>query len=125
MSRRKVPIRQSEMVRRFSQRLRELRLGNGMTQVELARSAQVTVSYVSRLESAKIAPGVDMVERLAFALGSSIADLLPAAEPLDTLIVLKEQAKRMHETLMQKGDRETFLRLNPFLSLLVEAISKR
>jgi hypothetical protein len=29
------------------------------------------------------------------------------------------------EAVLEKGDRETFLRLNPFLALLVEAAGKR
>jgi hypothetical protein len=50
---------------------------------------------------------------------------LPASAPPDDLPVLKEQAKRMVDALFRDGDRETFLRLNPFLALLAEASSKR
>jgi len=123
--RRKVQIIHAEIVRLFAQRLREVRISQGMTQLELARLSEVTVTYVSRLESAGAAPGIDLVARLAGALGTTITDLLPTAVPPDPLPGLKEQALRMLNTLLEKGDRETFLRLNPFLALLVEASSKR
>jgi hypothetical protein len=38
--------------------------------------------------------------------------------------ILREQAERLFGTLPKKGDRETFLRLNPLLALLVEAVGK-
>src|SRR5471030_3057874 len=72
MARRKVPIRQSDLVRRFAERLRAERLARGMTQADLARLAQVTVSYVSRLESGQIAPGIDLVERIAKSMAIAV-----------------------------------------------------
>jgi transcriptional regulator with XRE-family HTH domain len=96
-----------------------------MTQADLARRASVTPAYVSRLEGAKVAPGIDMVERLAAVLGTSPADLLPSEAAPDPLPVLMDQAKEMLDTLLDTGDRECFLRLNPFLALLVEAVTKR
>jgi transcriptional regulator with XRE-family HTH domain len=125
MPRRRVPIRQSELVKRFAERLRELRQSRGITQADLARKATITASYVSRLEGGKVAPGIDMVERLASVLATSVTDLLPTNPPPDPLPVLQEQAKEMLNTLLDKGGREVFLRLNPFLAFLVEAATKR
>jgi transcriptional regulator with XRE-family HTH domain len=96
-----------------------------MTQAELARRAEVPGTHLSGLENAEIAPGIDLVDRLARALGAAVADLLPAAAPPEPLPVLREQAEWLFATLLEKGDRETFLRLNPFLALLVEAAAKR
>jgi transcriptional regulator with XRE-family HTH domain len=96
-----------------------------MTQAELARRADVSVTHLSELENADIAPGIDPVDRLARALGAAMADLLPSAAPPEPLSVLREQAERLFDTLLEKGDRETYLRLNPFLALLVEAAGKR
>ncbi len=121
MARRRVPIRQSDLVRRFAARLRDVRLARGMTQADLARLAQVTVAYVSRLEGAKIAPGIDLVERVAAALGTSVADLLPADSPPDPLPTLHAQARQLLDELVRVGDREAFTRLNPVLALIVEA----
>src|SRR3954447_23102666 len=45
---------------------------------------------------AKVAPGIDLVARLAKALETSISDLLPEAEPPDPLPVLREQGPEAH-----------------------------
>lgn len=125
MARRRVPIRQSDLVRRFAARVREVRLARGMTQADLARRAQVTVAYVSRLEGGRVPPGIDLVERLAAALGTAAADLLPADAPADPLPVLRDQAQRMLGELVRVGDRDAFARLNPILSLILEAAARR
>jgi transcriptional regulator with XRE-family HTH domain len=125
MPRRRVPIRHSALVGRFSERLREVRQSLGKTQAELARDAHVTTSYVSRLEGGKVAPGIDMVERLASALATTVNDLLPTAATPDPLPAMKEQTRRLVDVLLEKGDRDTFVRMNPYLALLVESCTKR
>ena len=117
--------KRAEVVRPFADRLRELWRSRGMTQADLARRAEVSVTHHSELENADIAPGIDPVDRLARALGAAMADLLPSAAPPEPLPVLREQAERRFDTLLEKADRETYLRLNPFLALLVEAAGKR
>jgi transcriptional regulator with XRE-family HTH domain len=117
--------KRAEVVRLFADRLRELRRSRGMTQAELARRAEVSVTHLSELENAEIAPGIDLVDRLARALGAAPAELLPSGAPPEPLPVLREQAERLFGALLEKGDREAFLRLNPLLALLVEAASKR
>jgi len=87
-------------------RMRELRRSRGMTQAELARRADVSVSHLPELENADIAPGIDLEDRLARAVGAATADLLSSAAP-EPLPVLREQVERL------------------FLALLVEAASKR
>src|SRR4051812_5702620 len=119
-----MPTRKSkkhgEIVPRFAARLRELRQSRGLTQAELAERAQVAATHLSELENAAIAPGIDLVDRLARALGTTAADLLPAAGGPDPLPLLKEHASQMLAVLQEKGDRESFLSLNPILALLVE-----
>lgn len=95
-----------------------------MTQAELARQAHFTVSYVSRLESALVAPGIDLVARLARALGVNIADLLPTEPPVDTIVVLREQSQRLFSLIMGAGDRDMISLLNQVMALLAEAASK-
>jgi transcriptional regulator with XRE-family HTH domain len=121
----KKEIEHAGIVLRFGARLRELRNSRGMTQAELAHQAHVTASYVWRLEGGGAAPGIDLLDRLAVALGTTASDLLPAAEPQDSLPVLKEQARKIFETLMNEGDRETFLLLNPLMARLLESPTRR
>jgi transcriptional regulator with XRE-family HTH domain len=95
-----------------------------MTQLELAQQSHITESYCGRLERGETSPGIDLVDRLATALGTTAADLLPATETPDTLAVLRGQAKNLFETILQSGDRDTFLALNPFLAKLAESSAR-
>ncbi len=123
--RRKKRVEQAEVVRLFAARLREVRRSRGMTQAELARRANVTASYVWRLESGGAAPGIDLVDRLASALGTTTHDLMPTAAAPDTLAVLREQARTLFETVVTNADRETLLMLNPLLARIAETPDRR
>jgi transcriptional regulator with XRE-family HTH domain len=122
--RRKARIEQDEVVRLFAARLREVRRSRGMTQVELGRRANVTASYVWRLESGGAAPGIDLVARLARALGTSSHDLMPKVAPSDTMAILRDQARGLFDSLLAAADRETLLMLNPLLARLAEAAER-
>jgi transcriptional regulator with XRE-family HTH domain len=122
----KPKIRQAEVVQAFAARLRDLRTARGMTQVELARAAHVTVSYVRRLEAGTSAPGIDLVARLAAALGTNMSDLLPEAAPAqDQLEVMQTRARAIFESLISIADRDTLALLNPFMARLMEAPRRR
>jgi transcriptional regulator with XRE-family HTH domain len=120
MSKSKKRIDHDPIVARFGQRLREIRSSRGMTQAQLAEAAQVTISYITRLESGTSAPGIDLVARFAAALGVEIADLLPTTTPPDDLAVLRRQAKKLFDALLQTEDRQTLTLLNQFLARLAE-----
>ncbi|MCE9564028.1 MAG: helix-turn-helix transcriptional regulator [Planctomycetes bacterium] len=114
-------IEHDEIVRRFASRLRELRHARGMTQAELARQSQVTTTYIGRLENQGAAPGIDLVARLAVALGVELNELLPTIDPPDPVDVLREQAQRLFAGLLPGADRETLQLLVPFLARLAES----
>ncbi len=121
MARKREHIRHDPVVRRFAERLRELRRGRGMTQADLAERARVTATYVGRLENAGAAPGIDLVARLAAALGVGPAELLPTADPPDPDELLRAQARRLFDRLLPVADRGTLQLLVPFLARLGEA----
>lgn len=121
---RKARIEHTEVVRLFAARLREVRRSRGTTQAELAREAHVTPSYIWRLESGGAAPGIDLVDRLARALGTTAHDLMPLAAAPDTELHLREQAHRLFESLVNAADRETLLMLVPLLARLGESPSR-
>jgi transcriptional regulator with XRE-family HTH domain len=56
--------------------LRKLRQARGLSQEELAHRAEIDRTYISALERNVYAAGIDVVERLARALGVEVADLL-------------------------------------------------
>lgn len=121
MQKSKKQIQHDPIVARFGQRLKEIRSSRGMTQAQLAEAAQVTISYITRLESGMSAPGIDLVARFAEALGTEIADLLPMTAPPDDLAVMRRQAKKLFEAIVQTEDRPTLALLNQFLARLAES----
>lgn len=125
MARMKTQIRHAEIVKLFGARLRELRHTRGMTQAELGREAKITTSYVGRLEGGGAAPGIDLVERLSKALGTSVHDLLPTKQTPDTEATLKKRAMVLFDALLKSADRETLLMLVPLLARLGESPTRR
>jgi transcriptional regulator with XRE-family HTH domain len=125
MPSRKPAIKQEKIVERFGNRLRELRVARGMTQVELARKAHVAPTYMWKLEGGVAAPGIDLVERLAVALGTTANDLLPTADQPDPLPLLREQAGKLFSTLLETADVPTLSMLCPLLARLAESPTRR
>lgn len=119
MAKRKTPIRHDPIVPLFAERLRELRRARGMTQAELGRAAHVTETYISKLETAQIAPGVDLVARLSRALTCSVSELLPAAPP--DLDDLRSQVRQRIEEILRSGDRATIELLLLFLGRIAQS----
>lgn len=118
MARQRPQKRHDAIVGRFAAQLREFRLARGMTQSSLARAARVTETYIGRLEAGRAAPGIDLVNRLAVALGTAVSDLLPTDGPPDTDQVLRSQAQRLFDDLLREADRPTLLLLVPLLAHL-------
>ncbi|MCZ7645675.1 MAG: helix-turn-helix domain-containing protein [Planctomycetota bacterium] len=121
---RKTGIRHEPIVAVFAQRLREHRRRAGLKQRELANKAHLSVSYVTRLERALTAPGIDLVEKLAGALGIAVTDLL-ASEPADPYPVLKAQAERRLSSILGKQDSVALAALVPILAALDDSIAAR
>lgn len=118
MAKRRTQIDHDPIVARFGARLRELRTSRGLTQAQLAERAEVTISYITRLESGGYAPGIDLVQKLATALGTTAADILPAADPPpDAAEVLRERARALFDGLVVSEDQAE-------LSLLVRLLDK-
>jgi transcriptional regulator with XRE-family HTH domain len=114
MAKGKRRVQHAEIVDLFASRLREARASAGLTQAELAEQAHVTVSYIWRLESAGAAPSIDLVDRLAKALGLKASEML--VTPPDDLGALRDQAKRLFESVLKSADRNDLVALNPILA---------
>jgi len=59
------------------QRVRELRVAKGFTQLELAQRAHITQPQISEIEKGKANPKIDILQRLSQALNCSISDIDP------------------------------------------------
>jgi transcriptional regulator with XRE-family HTH domain len=114
-------IEYDEVVRRFGGRLRQARAGRGMTQADLADRAGVSEAYVGRLERGRAAPGIDLVARLAKALGLPAADLLPDGPSSDGPAVLRDQARRLFDRVVGTDDEATLSLLAQILAKLAES----
>lgn len=125
MAKKQKTIQHADVVGRFASRLRELRHSRGLTQSELGKAAKVTTSYVGRLEAGNVAPGIDLVEKLAIALGATIADLVPNEKEPDTEQLLRDRATELFKSLMASADRETLRMLCPLLARLGESPTRR
>jgi hypothetical protein len=68
-----------------------------------------------RLEAGAAAPGIDLLDRLARALGTTAADLLAEPAP-DPTPVLRDQARRLFDTFMAAADRDDLVALTPVLA---------
>ncbi|WP_076398559.1 helix-turn-helix transcriptional regulator [Rhizobium sp. RU33A] len=64
----------------FARNLRKMRQAKGLSQEELAHRANVDRTYVSSLERAVYSPTIEVLEKLARALGSRPEDLIKSAE---------------------------------------------
>ncbi|TWT59713.1 helix-turn-helix domain-containing protein [Rubinisphaera italica] len=124
MAKQKQQIQHAAVVNRFAARLRELRSSRGMTQKELAQVAQITPTYVWRLETGKVAPGIDLIERLAKGLQTTIADLIPETDAPQSEKLLRQQARKRFDELLDNASKETLLMLNPLLARLCETSRK-
>jgi transcriptional regulator with XRE-family HTH domain len=60
----------------FARNLRRARQAQGLSQEDLAHKAEVDRTYVSSLERGIYSPTIEVVERLAIALGVDTADLI-------------------------------------------------
>lgn len=60
-------------------RVKELRESLGMKQTDLADKIGVEASYISQIESGHRKPSLDLQDKLAIELHTSLADLLSAA----------------------------------------------
>jgi transcriptional regulator with XRE-family HTH domain len=65
----------------LAQNLKRLRADRGLSQEDLADRADIDRTYISSLERSLYAAGIDVVDRLAKALGVTAAELL--ADPGD------------------------------------------
>jgi transcriptional regulator with XRE-family HTH domain len=120
----KPTVRQAAIVTAFAERLREIRSARGMTQRDLATKAEVTFSYISRLEAGGAAPGIDLLERLAQALGIEVVELLPST-PAKTADAQRKQVKELFDALLHKAGQETLTMLGSFLSKMAESPAAR
>ncbi len=64
-----------DVLKKFGERVREIRLQKGLSQEELARIAKIDRTYIGGIERGERNVGIRNVYRIATALGIPAADL--------------------------------------------------
>lgn len=67
--------------KKLGRRISEIRKIKDITQEELAEKANLTVSYISKIETGKKNPTIATIEKIAQALGVDIYQLFVSLEP--------------------------------------------
>src|SRR5215207_3160627 len=80
-------------------RIRALRLARGATLRQLAAEAGVTESFLSQVERGVASPSIASVQRIARALGQSIAELFAADERAGSLVRLGDRRRIVYQGL--------------------------
>ena len=80
-------------------RIRALRLAQHGTLRALAEQAGVTESFLSQVERGVASPSIASVQRIARALGTSIAELFTADESAGSLVRLRERQRIVYQGL--------------------------
>ena len=78
--------------RQFGTNVRQMRVGRGMTQAQLATVANVGANYVPRLERGEMMPSVETAHRIAQALGTTVDALCGSIQKRD---ILREAARTL------------------------------
>jgi transcriptional regulator with XRE-family HTH domain len=80
-------------------RIRALRLARGLTLRRLAADAGVTESFLSQVERGVASPSIASVQRIARALGQSIAELFAADERAGSVVRAAERRRVVYQGL--------------------------
>ena len=80
-------------------RIRALRLARGLTLRRIAADAGVTESFLSQVERGVAAPSIATVQRIARALGQSIAELFAADERAGIVVRARDRRRIVYQGL--------------------------
>jgi transcriptional regulator with XRE-family HTH domain len=100
----KTKIKRDRFVSAFAGRLRDERRRLGMSQQRLAESAAVNAAYLGRIERAEVCPGIDMVGRLAAALGLDPAVLVSSRPQSGSAEIHRGEVRAHFERLVAADD---------------------
>ena len=69
--------KRTEDIKKLGEHIRELRLAKGITsQIALANKAKVDRTYIGGIERGERNPSLNMLEKIAKALGTSLSELM-------------------------------------------------
>lgn len=110
--------------RRLGAHLRALRRERNLTQEQLAERANVHPTYITRIEAGRSMPALDVLTRLAAALGVSTAELVRVVEQRESAAdadLIRQEIRRLldgasHQQLALIRDFAALLRRGGYCS---------
>jgi transcriptional regulator with XRE-family HTH domain len=106
---------ESQLHRQFADNLRRIRKAKGFSQEELADKAEIDRTHVSNIEVCRNSPGLDIIGRLAEALGIDVKDFFSTEEdptvnvtPLERLNAVMPYIRRYQQLAYEFGIADIF-----------------
>jgi len=97
-----------------------------MSQLALAQRAIVTSSYIGKLERGEAAPGIDMLGRLAEALGIEPEKLIASNAIIPSSIpVIRAQIQQQVRKLLSRDDEQGLRAVAIVLGLIDNALARK
>lgn len=119
-------IQQPEIVQRFAECLRETRKRLSMSQQDLAFKAHVNTGYIGKLERAESAPGLDMVGRIAEALGVEAVSLVAGLQiKKESISTVKAQVRKQVDRLLTREDSTALQSVAVVIGLVDNALARQ
>ena len=112
------------MVARFARQLKSVREERRLSQHELAKAAGISLELPLAPGAGPVRPGIDLVDRLATALATSIPELLPS-EIIDPTEMLKVRAASELDSIFKLASPADLKVLVSLLALLKRDVSRR
>ena len=104
---------------RIGEKIRNLRLQNGLTQAELANRADLSKGYISQVESEQVSLSLYTLENILLCLGTNFKEFFSEEEPesfiyTDDDVVIKEFAEQGYSISWLVSDSQKHL-MEPIL----------
>jgi transcriptional regulator with XRE-family HTH domain len=75
------------------------RLAAGLTQKDLARLCHVSAQFICEIERGQTNPSLETMARIAVALNSTVADLLPTVPAVSPVSMSADDVRRAHDAV--------------------------
>ncbi len=75
----------------FAEKLKKLRLDSGLTMDMLAKTANVSKSTISKIESDDVQPTIDVAARIAKALGKTLSEMLHVTQSTQVVFLSQDE----------------------------------
>jgi transcriptional regulator with XRE-family HTH domain len=107
----------------FGQAIRDRKRQLGLTQTEVAKRIGGTSSHIGSLENGKRYPSLEVLTKLARALGFDVVDLLHLANPQREALLAPETTRAPDSVWKQFRSDESLIRIHKITNAEMEMLS--